>query len=117
MENDMITLLKTRRSVRKYRPEPVESDGFVQPFTDSPLDDEPVGETVYRNLINKADRFVFITTPYLILDSSFLTALCTAAQSGVQVRVLCPRQGDRWFVHMVTRSYYGTLLRAGAFKS
>ena len=41
---------------RVHRPEPVESDGFVQPYTDSPLDDETVGETVYMNLINKAKR-------------------------------------------------------------
>ena len=72
-----------------------------------------VAENAYLQLVNRARRYVWITTPYLILDSSFLTALCTAAQSGVQVRVLCPRQGDRWFVHVVTRSYYPPLLRAG----
>ena len=92
---------------------PGECPGFVQPFCDSPLDRHRVAENAYLQLVNRARRYVWITTPYLILDSSFLTALCTAAQSGVQVRVLCPRQGDRWFVHVVTRSYYPPLLRAG----
>ncbi len=92
---------------------PQECPGFVQPFCDSPLDRHRVAENAYLQLVNRARRYVWITTPYLILDSSFLTALCTAAQSGVQVRVLCPRQGDRWFVHVVTRSYYPPLLRAG----
>ena len=56
--------------------------GYVQPFTDNPLDDEAVGETVYLNLINKAKHYVYITTPYLILDSEMITALSIAAKSG-----------------------------------
>ena len=54
--------------------------GYVQPFADNPLDDEAVGETVYLNLINKAKRYVYITTPYLILSSEMLTALTSAAK-------------------------------------
>ena len=56
--------------------------GYVQPFADNPLDDEAVGETVYLNLINKAKRYVYITTPYLILSSEMLTALTSAAKCG-----------------------------------
>ena len=37
-------------------------DGFVQPFADNPLDDEPVGEIIYMNLINKAKRYVYINS-------------------------------------------------------
>ena len=98
---------------RVYHPDPVESDGFVQPFTDSPLDDEPVGETVYRNLINKADRFVFITTPYLILSNEMITSLTTAAKSGVDVRIITPHVADKWYVHALTRAYYPILIEAG----
>ena len=87
--------------------------GWVQPYCDSPLDRHQVAENAYLGLIGRAKEYVWITTPYLILDDPFLRALCTAAQSGVQVRVLCPRQGDRWFVHLVTRSYYPPLLAAG----
>ncbi len=72
-----------------------------------------MAENAYLGLIGRAKEYVWITTPYLILDDPFLRALCTAAQSGVQVRVLCPRQGDRWFVHLVTRFYYPPLLAAG----
>ena len=98
---------------RRYQKEPVESDGFVQPYTDSPLDDEPVGETVYLNLINKADRYVYITTPYLIISSEMLTALRTAARSGVDVRIITPHIPDKWYVHALTRAYYETLIEAG----
>lgn len=98
---------------RRYQPELVESDGFVQPYTDSPLDDEPVGETVYLNLINKARRYVYITTPYLIISSEMITALRTAAKSGVDVRLITPHIPDKWYVHALTRAYYETLIEAG----
>ncbi len=89
------------------------SPGWVQPYCDSPLDRHQVAENAYLQLIGRATRYIWLTSPYLILDNRFLRTLCAAAQSGVQVRVLCPRQGDRWFVHMVTRSYYPPLLAAG----
>ena len=87
--------------------------GYVQPFADNPLDDEAVGETVYLNLINKAKRYVYITTPYLILSSEMFTALTSAAKCGVDVRIITPYVPDKWYVHMVTRSHYKQLLEAG----
>ena len=98
---------------RVWHPRPVESDGFVQPFTDSPLDGEAVGETVYMNLINKADRYVYITTPYLIISNEMITALTTAAKSGVDVRIITPHIPDKWYVHALTRAYYPVLIEAG----
>jgi cardiolipin synthase len=88
--------------------------GFVQPFEDSPVDDEPVGENVYLNLIGAACRYLYITTPYLILDSEMATALTLAAKGGVDVRIITPHIPDKWFVHNVTRSNYRALLKAGA---
>ena len=89
------------------------TDGFVQPFTDSPLDGEAVGETVYMNLINRAKRYVYINTPYLILDNEMVTSLSTAAKCGVDVRITTPHVPDKWYVHAVTRSNYEALLEAG----
>lgn len=88
-------------------------DGYIQPFADSPLDDEPVGETVYLNLINKARRYVYITTPYLIIGHEIVTALSAAAKGGVDVRIITPYHPDKWYVHAVTRSYYKTLVESG----
>ena len=89
------------------------NDGFVQPFADSPLDQESVGEGVYLNFINKAKRYVYITTPYLIIDNEMITALCMAAKNGVDVRIITPYHYDKWFVHSVSRSYYNTLIASG----
>ena len=51
----------------------IESDGYVQPYSDNPLDYEPVSETVYLNLINKAKEYVYINTPYLIIDGEMVS--------------------------------------------
>lgn len=93
--------------------EPYKSDGFVIPFTDSPLDNEPVGENVYLNIINSATKYVYITTPYLIIDNEMYTALVLAAKSGVDVRIITPHIADKWFVHAVTRANYKSLAKHG----
>lgn len=99
-----------------FRPQDVPksgSPGFVQPYTDNPLDGEAVGQTVYLNLINKARRYVYLTTPYLIIDDSVNTALCIAAKSGVDVRIMTPHIPDKLVVFEVTRAHYEPLLEAG----
>ncbi len=99
-----------------YEPESgysLKATGFVQPFADNPLDNEAVGENIYLNLINKAKDYVYITSPYLIIDSEMETALSIAAKSGVDVRIMTPHRADKWYVHEVTRSYYQELIRNG----
>ena len=88
-------------------------DGIVQPYGDNPLDNEIIGETVYLNLINKAEKYVYITTPYLIIDNEMITALTTAAKNGIDVRIITPHIGDKWYVHAVTRAHYNVLVEAG----
>ncbi len=89
------------------------SQGYVQPYADTPLDGECVGELVYFNLINKAKDYIYIMTPYLIPDNELLTALCFAAKSGIDVRIITPHIPDKWYVFEVTRSFYGQLLESG----
>lgn len=90
-----------------------EQNGYVQPFTDNPLDDETVGEITYLNLINKAKNYVYITTPYLIIDNEMVVALTSAAKVGIDVRIITPHNPDKWYVQAVTRSYYKVLLEEG----
>lgn len=94
-------------------PLPNVDDGFVQPYSDSPLDHETVGETVYLNLIHRARRYVYITTPYLVLDNEMNTALCMAAKSGIDVRIITPHIPDKSYVHLVSRSHYAELVESG----
>lgn len=97
-----------------YRPtEQYPSDGYVQPFGDIPVDEDLVGELAYMNMINNATNYVYISTPYLILDNEMITALSLAAESGVDVRIVTPHVPDKWFVHETTRSFYRILIDAG----
>lgn len=89
------------------------SDGFVQPYCDRPLDDKAVVEHIYMSIINRACDYVYITTPYLILEDSMSSALCEAAKSGVDVRIITPHIPDKAYVHLTTRSYYAELIKAG----
>lgn len=89
------------------------SDGFVQPFGDGPMTGNQTGELAYMGLINSARKYVYITTPYLILDNEMITALCHAAKSGVDVKIMTPNIPDKWYVHSVTRSNYPVLIKAG----
>ena len=98
---------------RVHQPETEKSDGYVQPFSDTPLDGEPVGENVYMNMIGRAKRYVYITTPYLIVDNEMVTILSNAAKQGVDVRIIAPHVGDKWYVHATTRAYYEGLVENG----
>lgn len=90
-----------------------QENGFVQPYHDSPLDGEHVGESVYMNMISRAVRSVYITTPYLIVDNELLTALCLAAKSGVTVKIITPGVFDHRYVRMMTQASYPQLIEAG----
>jgi len=99
----------------QYRPRsfPVQPGGCAQPWADSPNDRENVGEHVYLQMINRAKRYVYINTPYLIVDDSMVSALILAAKSGVDVRIVTPHKWDKRLVHMTTRSYYRELIDGG----
>lgn len=92
---------------------PVRDDGFVLPYCDSPMDGENVSEQVYMQILNQAQDYVYINTPYLIIDDSMVAALCLAAKRGVDVRIVTPHKWDKWAIHMTTRSYYRELIRGG----
>ncbi len=87
--------------------------GFVQPFSDTPLDDESVGENVYLGAINSAKKYIYIYTPYLIPDYELNSALCLAAKKGVDVKIIVPGIPDKKVVYSMTKSYYRTLINAG----
>ena len=89
------------------------SDGYVQPFADSPLDDERTGEAAYMNVIKNAMHYCWITTPYLILDEELGSELMLAAKRGIDVRIFTPGIPDKKLVYRLTRSCYSDLLKAG----
>ncbi len=90
-----------------------EADFYVQPYEDSPLDVENVSENSYFNVINRSRKYVYIVTPYLIIDNEMLVSLSLAAKSGVDVKIILPGVPDKKYVYLLTQSYYSELLKAG----
>ena len=88
-------------------------DSLVQPYGDSPLDNENVSENAYFNILQQATDYVYIATPYLVVDNEMITTLSLIAKSGVDVRIITPGIPDKWYVYWVTQSYYPILLKSG----
>lgn len=96
-----------------FHPGPFEDDGFVQPYGDTPLDNEVVAENVYLNIINQAKRSIDIFTPYLIIDHEVTTSLCLAAKRGVRVRVVLPGVPESPVLDRLAKSHYPELIDNG----
>ncbi len=91
----------------------VDSPDIVQPFASNPMDSHTVGEDAYMQMISSAERYVWIMTPYLILDDAMTSALTIAARSGVDVRIIMPHIPDKKSVFEVSQSNYLPLIEAG----
>lgn len=93
--------------------EPVQSDGYVIPYSVMPLGPERVGERVYLDMINTAHTYIHIMTPYLILDDQLMAALTYAAKRGVEVIIIMPHIPDKKYAFNLAKTYYNELLEAG----
>ncbi|MDE6594758.1 MAG: cardiolipin synthase, partial [Oscillospiraceae bacterium] len=108
---------KYARFIKTNFPEIAEKNlptgGFVMPYGDSPLDNENVGQNVYLDILNRAEKYVHIMTPYLILDNEMTSALTYAAKRGVEVIIIMPHIPDKQYAYILARSYYKELISAG----
>ncbi|MBR3687024.1 MAG: cardiolipin synthase [Clostridia bacterium] len=91
------------------------ADGYVIPFGDgpSPLYDRRVGKSVIQNMLSSATKYMYMTTPYLIIDNDLCQSIENAALRGVDVRIIVPHIPDKKIVFGMTRSFYHRLMKAG----
>lgn len=92
---------------------PQPSNGFVMPYGDCPLDRDKVGEQVYMDMLNRAQSYIYIMTPYLILDGELENALKYAAERGVDVRIILPGIPDKYIPFALALTHYKSLLESG----
>lgn len=90
-----------------------EARGWVMPYGDCPLDENKVGERVYMDILNRAERYVHIMSPYLILDGEMETALRFAAERGVDVSLILPGVPDKKSPYALAKTHYAALLDSG----
>ncbi|MBH9787448.1 cardiolipin synthase, partial [Clostridioides difficile] len=93
---------------------PQKGDVGLQIVSSGPDSDWEQIKIGYLKLINMAQKYIYIQTPYFIPDVSFLDAIKIATLSGIDVRIMIPNKPDHMFVYWATYSYVGQLLRAGA---
>lgn len=105
-------ITKEKQSLKKPKYEET-NDGIYQPYTDSPIRNENVGANVYMNIISQAQRYVYISTPYFVVNEEMLTVILNAAKCGVDVRIVVPHIPDKKIVNQATKSYYSQLIQAG----
>lgn len=96
-----------------YYPIPKGDWGFVQPYCDSPAPTDTLCADLHMQMFAKAKWYLYISTPYLVLDDSLASVLQITAKSGVDVRIMCPHIPDKKTVFSVTQSHYEPLLKAG----
>lgn len=89
------------------------ADGFIAAYGETPFDDENTGQNVYMNILNSANDYVFIYTPYLIIDTELENTLILTAKKGVDVRILTPGIPDKKLIWWITRSFYRSLIDGG----
>ena len=87
--------------------------GYLMPYADCPLDDMKVGENVYMDILNRANRYVHIMSPYLIIDGEMEAALKFAALRGIDVRIILPGIPDKKIANALAKTYYRELTEAG----
>ena len=98
----------------EHGPAPIAgASGYVIPYGDCPLDGERVGESVYIDILYRADRYVHIMTPYLILDGELEAALRYAGERGIDVELILPGIPDKKSAYALAKSHYASLIEAG----
>lgn len=90
----------------------IKPNGYLSAYASDPINGVLEGEDIYLNIINKAVNYVYITTPYLIIDTDMINALILAAKRGVNVKIIIPRIPDKKIVYELTKSYVKNLVDA-----
>ncbi len=118
------TLMFLQMSVKKLNEQEIEyitssnnlryeTEGYIIPYGDIPMDKYLVGKSMYLDILNQAKDYVYVMSPYFILDDEFLNAFRFASKKGIDVRILLPGIPDKRYINKIAKSYYKTMLDAG----
>lgn len=97
----------------KYDFDNIKSNGYVVPYGLAPLHPDLIGEDVYINIINSSKNYLYIMTPYLIIDTDMVNSLLRAAKRGVDVRIIVPGIPDKKITYTQTTSFFKVLHDGG----
>lgn len=104
---------RTLLSDRKYYTKPTSEGALMQTVTSGPVGKYPEIMQGYLSIIMSARRYIYFETPYFLPPDAVLLAMKTAAASGVDVRLLVPRDNDAYLVDWASRSFLREASEAG----
>lgn len=105
---------KTEKFESKMRTIKPHSLTPIQVISSGPNYEYHTIKDTFLNLVIKAEKNIYIETPYFIPDESILDALKLALLSGVKVKIIIPAVGDHPFVYWANQYFYGELIEIGA---
>ena len=86
----------------------------VQIIASDPEDSQSPILHAMIQLVEAAQQYIYIQSPYFLPPKELQYALCQAAKRGVDVRLMIPKRGDRSiFISYASRSYLKPLLESG----
>ncbi|WP_417369204.1 cardiolipin synthase [Flavobacterium beibuense] len=85
----------------------------IQVVSSGPDSDLPNILYTVIKAISLAKQEILLTTPYYIPDEALQETLIIAALSGIEVKLLVPKESDSKIVNLACRAYFENLLRAG----
>ncbi len=90
-------------------------NGYIVPFGDgpAPIYKHNVGKTVIQNMLHSATKYMYMTSPYLIIDNDLCSDIENTALRGVDVRIVVPHIPDKKIIFSITKSFYSRLMAAG----
>ncbi|HFI0342675.1 TPA: cardiolipin synthase [Streptococcus suis] len=105
--------LKYLKAAREAETEVVDGEGYFLAYGESPFDNDEVAKRVYLDMIQSATDYIYIMTPYLVLDDEMIDNLTYAAKRGVRVKLLLPHIYDKQSAYLAARTDFRTYLESG----
>ncbi len=98
-----------------YPTQHIDEHGCIILFGDGPhpIYQHRIGKSIIQNMLAGAVDYVWLVTPYLIIDNDLCQDIENTALKGVDVRIIVPHIPDKKIVFEITQSYYHRLLKAG----
>ncbi|MCF0260655.1 MAG: cardiolipin synthase, partial [Erysipelotrichaceae bacterium] len=101
-------------SYMESSPEPApDAQGYAMPYGENPLLSDKLARNVYIDMLNRAQNYVHIITPYLVLDGDLEAAFQLCARRGVDVKLIIPGIPDKFIPYAMAKSHYEFLIENG----
>jgi cardiolipin synthase len=101
------------RSIADIHHQPESGDIPIQLVPSGPSFTQESIHKLLLTTIYASKKNITLTTPYFVPDESILTALTSAAERGVDVRIIVPEKNDSKLVHYASQARYESMLESG----